>query len=353
MNQFLLSLEPFSAPLSHIRSLMRSEIQNTKGGSERLIFFYLWFAGLTIEELRPEDPFALEVLINQIRTPIRRIYELNADVKSALKSPIKRFRTWILPLARELDQDVYSSILRMTPSPIGITNQNLQEVPMEPLAEAEEVKVLPSRPNLLLTSVSTILLISYDQNPIAGTKKVSSLTTKAQTYVIQGILTEVERLVMGIAEAAINLRKLFKGNYGEALKESTTAIVQELRSLRRHKGLRHTNATTNFCDSLKLVAMEMLRMGQTFHDFQLGTEWMAEALEVCIRQGETWVPESLRSNLTARKQHQAWHPFQACFKGNWEEMENFHEFFGTKDFGGMTDSFQVKVPIRTGRMKVL
>jgi hypothetical protein len=84
---------------------------------------------------------------------------------------------------------------------------------------------------------------------------------------------------------------------------------------------------------------------------------MEDALQKRIRQGEVWVPESLQNNLTATPLRTR-RVFQTCFKGNWKffskfSRQNFHEYFGTNDFPGMMDSFQIKVPIRNDRVKIL
>jgi hypothetical protein len=107
----------------------------------------------------------------------------------------------------------------MTPAPIQLPNWNNGVTSMESRAGA--TVQTPKRPILFVTSISTTLLISYDKNLEFGTKKVSDMSTKGQMYVIQGILSEVERLVTAIAAAATDLNRLFKRDDGEALNVST------------------------------------------------------------------------------------------------------------------------------------
>jgi len=182
INQFLLNLDPISKPLARMIFQLRAKIENTSEKTERLIFFFFLFAGMAIERLDCSESISdpdFDCLIHQLRNPIRRIYKLNSSVENMLESPLKTLRGCVMPLAKELEEEAYNYLLRMTPPPptaLEIPHRGRHLPSVETLEGSSGSE--PERPILVMTSISTTLLISYEGNPGAGTQRVNSLPTR-------------------------------------------------------------------------------------------------------------------------------------------------------------------------------
>jgi len=119
--------------------------------------------------------------------------------------------------------------------------------------------------------------------------------------------------------------------------------------MRNARGLRHVTTTRNLANSIKILQLELIQLAKTVVDVQRGVGWIERALEQCLNQAEGWTPEQWQKKLRLERQRRS---FRDCFKGQVELETTFEDLFGLKDFG-LSNSFQIRFPIRNARMEFL